>query len=243
MRKAVASILLLALALAIPGSPHTAEAAKAENMIRIATLAPRDSELVRGFPNRQRLQKATGDSGACSSIPSGIAGDEKDVIRKMRVGQMDGAAVTAVGLSQIAREADRAQRARRDRRTTMSLERVQKAFDKEWEQKLDTTASSCWAGARSAMLRYFSKTPVTRPSDFKHMRPWVWPESHATKAMWQAIGCTGVPLGVPEVYGELQTGMVDAVDLDRARDGRAAVAHEAEGRDQPDARPAASAAS
>jgi TRAP-type C4-dicarboxylate transport system substrate-binding protein len=29
--------------------------------------------------------------------------------------------------------------------------------------------------------------------------------------MWLAIGCSGVPLGVPEVYGALQTGMVDSI--------------------------------
>ena len=31
------------------------------------------------------------------------------------------------------------------------------------------------------------------------------------KAMWHATGCTGVPLGVPEVYGALQTGMIDSI--------------------------------
>jgi TRAP-type C4-dicarboxylate transport system substrate-binding protein len=60
------------------------------------------------------------------------------------------------------------------------------------------------------MIRYFSKAPLYKITDLKKMRPWVWPDSHTMKSMWHAVGVTGVPLGVPEVYGGLQTGMIDA---------------------------------
>src|SRR5690348_14067234 len=104
MRTAVVSMVVLALALAVPGSARVAEA-KSDNMIRIATLAPRDSEPVRGFVKIDRgLRKATNEAWGVQLYPSGIAGDETDVIRKMRVGQMDGTAVTSVGLSQVLRE-------------------------------------------------------------------------------------------------------------------------------------------
>lgn len=43
------------------------------------------------------------------------------------------------------------------------------------------------------------------------MRPWVWPASHVMKELYHVIGANGVPLGVPEVYGALQTGMVDMI--------------------------------
>jgi TRAP-type C4-dicarboxylate transport system substrate-binding protein len=44
------------------------------------------------------------------------------------------------------------------------------------------------------------------------MRPWLWPTSPIMKEMWKAIGAVGVPLGMAEVYGALQTRMVDLVE-------------------------------
>jgi TRAP-type C4-dicarboxylate transport system substrate-binding protein len=210
MRTAVVSTLVLALAMVIPGSTRTASAG-ADTKIRIATLAPRTSELVRGFNKiNHGLKAKTGGQWGLQLYPSGIAGDETDVIRKMRVGQMDATAVTSVGLSQVLKELAIL--------TTPgvipsydALEKVQKVFNKEWETKLNENGFRLMGWGEVGLLRYFSKAPVTKPSDLKHMRPWVWPQSHTMKAMWHAIGCTGVPLGVPEVYGALQTGMVDSI--------------------------------
>ena len=210
MRTAVVSMLVLAIALAIPGSARTARAGN-DTKIRIATLAPRTSELVRGFTKIDfGLKKATGGQWGLQLYPSGIAGDEKDVIRKMRIGQMDGTAVTSVGLSQVLRELA-VLTAPGVIESYAALEAVQKAENKEWEKKLADEGFNLLGWGEVGLLRYFSKGPVTRPSDLKQMRPWVWPESHTMKAMWHATGCTGVPLGVPEVYGALQTGMVDSI--------------------------------
>jgi TRAP-type C4-dicarboxylate transport system substrate-binding protein len=210
MRKAVLSILVLAMALALPGSARTAEA-KTKNMIRIATLAPRDTELTRGFARIDRaLRQATGDGWGIQLYPSGIAGDEKDVIRKMRIGQMDGSVVTTTGLSQIVREVS-VLNAPGVINDYPQLERVQAAMKKEWADAFEKNGFKLVAWGEVGQYRYFSKTPLRRPSDLKTMRPWMWPESHTMKELYKAVGATGVPLQVPEVYGALQTNMVDAV--------------------------------
>ena len=210
MRKAVASMLVLAFAMAIPGSTSPAMA-KAGNMIRIATLAPRDSELTRGLAKIDRgLKKATNGGWGIQLYPAGIAGDEKDVIRKMRVGQMDASAVTDTGLSQIVRET-----------TVLStpgvinnyqeLERVQSAMKQEWIDNFNKNGFKLIAWGEIGQYRYFSKIPLHGPADIKKTRPWLWPESYVMKEIYSAVGANGVPLGVPEVYGALQTGMVDFI--------------------------------
>ena len=203
-------MMVLAMALAIPGSTRVAEA-KSDNMIRIATLAPRNSELIRGFIKIDReLKEATKGQWGIQLYPSGIAGDETDVIRKMRVGQMDATAVTSVGLSQVLRELA-VLTAPGAIESYEALERVQKSLNKEWEQKLSDAGFKLLGWGEVGLLRYFTSAPLHKPSDLKALRPWVWPASATLKAMWAAIGCTGVPLGVPEVYGALQTKMVDAI--------------------------------
>jgi TRAP-type C4-dicarboxylate transport system substrate-binding protein len=210
MRKAILSTLLLALALTLPGSVRTAEA-KAKNLIRIATLAPRDTELTRGFARIDHaLRKATGEGWGIQLYPSGIAGDEKDVIRKMRIGQMDGSVITSTGLSQIVREVS-VLNAPGVINDYQQLERVQAAMKPEWEKSFEQNGFKLIAWGEVGQYRYFSRTPLRRPADLRTMRPWMWPESHTMKELYKAVGATGVPLQVPEVYGALQTDMIDAV--------------------------------
>lgn len=215
MRKALAATLVLAFAMAIPGSTSPAQAA-AKNLIRIATLAPRNTDLTRGFQKiDQGLKKSTNGQWGIRLYPSGVAGDEKDVIRKMRVGQMDASILTATGLAQIVREV-----AVLDTPGVVTgykeLERVQQAMNKEWEETFakpsnDGPGFKLISWGESGQYRVFSKAPLTEISNIKNMRPWVWPESHVLKEIYHALGATGVPLGVPEVYGALQTKMVDAL--------------------------------
>jgi TRAP-type C4-dicarboxylate transport system substrate-binding protein len=210
MRKTTVFILLFGLLLAVPGSHETAQAAKGQ-LIRIATLAPRGSELTRGFAKiNANMKKATKGAWGIRLYPSGVAGDEKDVIRKMRVNQMDASTITTTGLSQIVREV-----AVLDTpgvvRNYKEVERVQAVMNKEWEETFRKKGFELLAWGETGEYRYFSKKPIRHPNDLKTMRPWVWPESHVLKEIYRSIGATGVPLGVPEVYGALQTGMIDSL--------------------------------
>ena len=210
MRKALASTLVLAMAIAIPGSARIAQASAA-NKIRIATLAPRDTDLTRGFVRIDRaLRKSTGNAWGIQLYPSGIAGDEKDVIRKMRVGQMDGSIITDTGLGQIVREVNVLSSPGVIESYT-ELERVEAAMHKEWNDAFDKAGWKLVAWGETGQYRYFSKQPVYTPYDLKNMRPWLWPDSHVMKEIYRVIGANGVPLQVPEVYGALQTGMIDAI--------------------------------
>ena len=72
--------------------------------LRIATLAPRGSTWMRVFDAwNNTLQQETKGKLKLRFYPGGTQGDERDVVRKMRIGQLDGAAVTAIGLSLIVR--------------------------------------------------------------------------------------------------------------------------------------------
>jgi TRAP-type C4-dicarboxylate transport system substrate-binding protein len=209
MRKLIAATLIGALMLALPGG-KVATAAETQ-FLRIATLAPRDSDLAKAFLKLDKsLRAATNNGWGVRLYPGGVAGDESDVIKKIKIGQMDASLITSVGLSQIVRE------------TTIltlpgvitnykQLEAVQAAMSKEWEASFEKSGFKLLGWGETGQLRWFAKGPLTRPTSVKSMRPWVWPASHSQKETLSAAGATGVPLGVPEVYGALQTGMIDMV--------------------------------
>jgi len=202
--------LLGALALALPASSKTVNAGETQ-FLRIATLAPRDSDLAKGFMKLDAgMKKATSNSWGVKLYPSGVAGDEPDVLRKMKIGQMDASIITAIGLSSIVRD------------TTLLVtpgvlvgykgwEAVRDAMTPEWDAAFEKAGYKLAAWGETGQLRMFAKNPLTKPSAIKGMRAWVWPSAFAMKETLNAVGGNGVPLGVPEVYGALQTGMVDMV--------------------------------
>ncbi|HET8935793.1 MAG TPA: TRAP transporter substrate-binding protein DctP [Polyangiales bacterium] len=208
--KTLAITAVGAFALALPADSKPVEAAETQ-YLRIATLAPRDSDMAKGFMKLDKgMKQASGGAWGVRLYPSGVAGDEPDVLRKMKIGQMDASLITSVGLSQILRET-----------TLLSTpgvvqdakgwERVRKEMTPEWDKGFEKAGYKLLAWGESGSLRMFAKDPLDKPSAVKKMRPWLWPAAHAMKETWLALGANGVPLGVPEVYGALQTGMVDAV--------------------------------
>jgi TRAP-type C4-dicarboxylate transport system substrate-binding protein len=210
IQRFVAALFIGALLFVLPGSSKLANAAETQ-YLRIATLAPRDSDLAKGFMKLDKgMRTATQNAWGVRLYPSGVAGDETDVIRKMKISQMDASIITSVGLSQIVRD------------TTLlstpgvinnykELEAVEAVMTPEWDSAFEKAGFKLMAWGETGQLRWFAKTPITSPSSIKNMRPWVWPASHGLKETLRVLGANGVPLGVPEVYGALQTGMIDMV--------------------------------
>ena len=89
-------------ALAVPSLARVSAAGN--TTIRLATLAPAGSswdKVFRAWGNS--LKQQTGGAVQFQFFPGGVAGDERDVIRKMKLGQMDAGGFTSIGLGQIAR--------------------------------------------------------------------------------------------------------------------------------------------
>ena len=207
------SLLVGSIALVLgvcPGSPGRSFA-EGMRYIRVATLVPRDSDLARSFLKLDRaLRDVSNNAWGLRLYPGGVAGDEPDVMRKMKVGQMDASIITTTGLSHIVKEI-----AVLDSpgvvRTYAQLDAVTAALAPEWTRAFASQGFKLVGWSEAGQYRWFSKTAIRRPADLRDTRPWLWPASFILKEIYRVIGCNGVPLGVPEVYGALQTGMVDAV--------------------------------
>src|SRR6185369_5846559 len=90
------SIFLLSI-LALP--------ARAETVIKFATLAPDGSTWAKVMSDLDKeLQSKTGGQVRFKFYWGGVQGDEKDVVRKMRLGQLQSAGITGMGLGEVAPE-------------------------------------------------------------------------------------------------------------------------------------------
>ena len=180
-------------------------------MLRIASLAPAGSSWMKVLNAwNKTIQDNTDGRLKLRFYPGGSQGDERDFVRKMRVGQLDGGVVTIVGLAMLVRPmvilgvpGFLETYEKLDRVRTKLADRFEKMFEDEGFRMV------AWGDA--GKTRLFSVKEVAKPSDLKSMRPWVWKDDLNFIEFYDVVGAPGVRLGVPEVYPGLQTKMVDVV--------------------------------
>jgi TRAP-type C4-dicarboxylate transport system substrate-binding protein len=183
--------------------------AAAEEM-RIATLAPS------GTPWMEALERAAAEIAERTEnrvtvkyFPGGQMGDERDFVRKIKLGQLDGAAVTAMGLAMI----------------EPSILVLQLPMLFATEDELDYVATKMWPyfqkkfekqGFRLAergelgWVYFFSKAKVTSMADLRKQKLWTLGDDNIGSTLLDKLKLNGVPLGVPEVDAALTSGKINA---------------------------------
>jgi TRAP-type C4-dicarboxylate transport system substrate-binding protein len=214
MIKIVRYVSVLAVAVCLLLVPCGAAQLRAAEMtlIKVATLAPKNSPFLRSFEELdQTIRQASGGTIGFQMYASGVAGDEVNVVRKMKVGQLDSGMVTSDGLGLMVPEVN-VLRAPGVIKNYKQLEVVTRELLPDFDKIFDEKGYKLISWGEAGEYRYFSREPITQPSDIKKMRPWLWPQSPVMQETWRTIGATPVPLAMPEVYGALQMKMIDLVE-------------------------------
>jgi TRAP-type C4-dicarboxylate transport system substrate-binding protein len=179
--------------------------------LRLATLAPSASSWMKVF-NAWNLtvKEQTDNTLELRFYDGGSQGDERDFVRKMRAGQMDGAALTTTGLGMLVRQV-----------LVLSvpgvieeyqqLDSVRAELGGRFEKMFETEGYTLLGWGDVGKTRLFSMEKIERPSDIKKLRPWVWKDDLIFAEFLNVVGANPVRLGVPEVYPALQTRMVDTL--------------------------------
>lgn len=197
-----------ASAAAITGFPAIVRAA--EHTLRIATLAPEGSSWAKAFSQVAReVKEATDGRIKMKVYYGGTMGDEAAMVKKMRTGQLDGAALTNVGLAEISQQLLMLQLPLLFRKSS-ELDKVRTAMSSRFEGMLSDAGFmlSGWGDVGFAHL--FSNIEIRRPSDAQATKMWVWDTDPVSKEVMKVAGINATPLGVPDVLPSLQTGVIDA---------------------------------
>jgi TRAP-type C4-dicarboxylate transport system substrate-binding protein len=135
--------------------------------IKLGSLAPS------GSPWDKALRKIAAEWAAVSNgtidlkiYPGGIAGGEDDMIRKMRIGQLNAAGLTGVGMCRVFSGILAVQMpllVRTDEELFYVLEKMRPTFEKELESKGFTVL--IWS--KVGWVHFFSKNPVVNPDDLR----------------------------------------------------------------------------
>ena len=188
-----------------------ARPARADNTeLRIATLAPSGSPWMEVLDKAAaETQNKTGGRVTLKYFEGGQQGDERDFVRKINLGQLDGAAVTAVGLSMV----DESIRVLELPMMFESTEEFDYVADKLWpyfQKKFEKKGFLLQDRGEVGWIYFLSKNPVEKIADLRGQKLWMWGDDQLVGAIFKKLGLNGVPLGVPEVDAALTSGKIDA---------------------------------
>jgi len=200
--------IILAMALWAAAAPALAQQ---QVQIKLGTLAPSGStwhEILKEMS--EKWLAASGGTVKLRIYPGGTQGSEGEMIRKMAVGQLQGAAVTSVGLHDIAPEPQAVA-------TPLMFdtpEEVQKALVKlkpKFDALLDKKGYVGLSWGLIGAIKLFCSHPYKTPADAAGAKVFTWEGDPGSVKAWKAAGFTPVVLSSTDVVTSLQTGMISCV--------------------------------
>lgn len=211
IRNLTLAITLVISGLWLPGTVSSVSSAEQMTTIRFATLLPPGSpymDVLRAW--NRTLKKGTDNKVQLRFYSGGSQGDERDFVRKMRVGQMDAAALSTTGLGIVVRPA-LVLAVPGVVENYEELARVREALDPRFDELFEQNGFQLLAWADAGKTRIMSAHEFSKPSDLKSLRPWAWKDDPIFDHFLKVIGANPVRLGLNEVYPGLQTRMIDTV--------------------------------
>lgn len=179
--------------------------------IKMATLAPEGTEW-HGLLIKlgQEWKKATDSQINLRVYPGGVVGDERDMIRKMRIGQIQGAAITSEGLTEVNRQY-----------SVFFIPMLYQEFsdlDLIYEKLGEDLVSNAEDNGFKVILMvdvgwvyWFTADSIRTPDDLREHSIFTWAGDYRTAALWEKSGFQVVPLAMTDMLSGLQTGMVNAM--------------------------------
>jgi len=205
MKKTAQSLILtLLLVISIPLQGIT---------IKIGTIAPERSPWGKALQELSRDWMRISDGKVQLKIyPGGIAGNEDDMIRKVRMGILGGAALSNRGLKKIYSDIYILTipfAIRSNRELSQVLDRLKPRF----EAGIEKNGFKVVIWSTSGWVNFFSKKPILSPESIRPYRiSFATGEPLLTQA-WKKSGFQVIPNDLKDLMMALQSGMVDVFYL------------------------------
>ena len=201
MRLSKIIILLITITLTI----------NAATKIKFATVATEGSTWMKVM---HELAKAVEDSTngdvKFKIYPGAVQGDEKDVLRKMRIGQIHSAGFTGFGLGEILPEV-RIMDAPFLFNTYEEVDYVSNKLSNYFAQKFEEKGYILLGWAEVGFVYVFTNTPINDIKDMSGVKMWMWEGDPIAEAAFTSMDISPIPLSLTDVLTSLQTNLINGV--------------------------------
>jgi TRAP-type transport system periplasmic protein len=184
----------------------------ADKQLRIGTLAPKNSLYHRQLMEIGEVWRAGQDGGARYLVyPDGSQGGEAEMSRRMRIGQLQGALLSVVGLREIDPSIAALQNLPLLFKSWEELDYVREKMRPALEKNFADKGFVVLAWGDAGWVRFFSKEAAVRPDDYKKMKFFAWGSETEQQDIMKSLGYTPVPLETSDILPSIQTGMINVV--------------------------------
>lgn len=186
-------------------------AARAEEayVLKFATLAPQGStwmNIIADWANK--VEKESRGRLKFKMYSGGVSGDEPDVLRKIRFGQLHGGAMTGHGIGYIYSPA-RVLEIPFLFHSYDEVDHVRAQLMPEIRQGFRKNGFELVGWMEVGFIQLFSQHPIYSLDDLRKRRIWLWQGDPLGTAFFTASGISPVPLPITEVFTSLSTGLID----------------------------------
>jgi TRAP-type C4-dicarboxylate transport system substrate-binding protein len=180
-------------------------------IIKLATLAPEGSPWIQVLKAAaDEAQQKTGNAVQFKIYPGGVMGDERDMVRKMHIGQLQAAMLSSASLASMYPEIDVLQTPflfDSYPETDFVVGKMQDGF----KSGLEKNGYVALGWSEAGFVYLMSTVPVETLELLRKAKVWIWNDSPMSKAIFEEAGVIGVPLSISDVLVGLQTGLVEVV--------------------------------
>lgn len=186
-----------------------AAAEKAKITVKMATLAPKGSSIMNIFDDlANQIRERTNNEVAFKTYWGGVQGDEKDVLRKIKLGQLHGGGFMGPGLGQIVTEVRVTEVpylfANYDE-IVYVRSRLQDSMTKRFEEEGFIVLGWMDLG----FIYTFSKVPLTSLEVARQQKWWTLEGEPIGREMFKALDISPISLSITDVATSLSTNLID----------------------------------
>jgi TRAP-type C4-dicarboxylate transport system substrate-binding protein len=188
--------------------------AQAERVkIKLATMAPKGSAFYQALKNMGDQWRTASDNNVRLKIyPGGVAGGDRDVIRKMKLGTVSAGMITSSGLAAV-HKAVHVFQMPATYQSPAELDYLVEKMGKTVADIYEAQGLIILSWGEAGWIRFLSQTPMVHPIDRAEQKMYIVAGNPMQVTLWQAAGFNVVPLPVSEISTGLQTGLITAVPV------------------------------
>jgi TRAP-type C4-dicarboxylate transport system substrate-binding protein len=181
--------------------------------IKLATIAPEGSSWMNDMRSGAKaIEESTDGRVKFKFYGGGVQGNDKQVQRKMRTGQLHGGAFTSGGLNMFQKDADLFA-------LPMLFETIDEAryvrgyLESELRQRLEDAGYINFGFAAAGFAYMMSNKPMRSLPDMKGQKVWIPEGDPSGFAALRSLGVAPVVMPVTDVMTGLQTDLLDSVTV------------------------------